>query len=295
MLGWRLLGAAAIVFPLLGIIWLDDQWNGGRPGIWLCPLAVLIGVAAAHELNQLLRLAKLPTSAAANLVAAAGVLLMSLMPLAWSHAPETAPLPAIGWTLFGLLLAVAVLFTAELIRYQVPGETLARLAGGMLIASYLGVMLGCLIQLRLIPPGRRGLVALLATLLIVKLSDTGAFFVGRSLGRHHFSVVSPKKTVEGVCGGIVAAMLVAWLIRDLLLPWLLPNSPRGGRLTYVAFGILLALAGLLGDLGESLLKRDVNQKDSSGWLRGLGGVLDILDSVLFAAPVSYLGWASGWL
>jgi phosphatidate cytidylyltransferase len=74
-----------------------------------------------------------------------------------------------------------------------------------------------------------------------------------------------------------------------------PDAPRGYLLAYVAYGASLAVAGLLGDLSESLLKRDVQQKDSSRWLRGLGGVLDILDSVLAAAPVSFLWWASGWL
>ena len=134
-----------------------------------------------------------------------------------------------------------------------------------------------------------------ATLLIVKLADTGAFFVGKSLGRTHFTPISPKKTVEGVVGGVVFAMLAAWLLRDVLIPYLLPTTPRGSHFAYLAYGASLALAGLLGDLSESLLKRDVQQKDSSQWLRGLGGVLDVVDSVLATAPVSFLWWVSGWL
>jgi phosphatidate cytidylyltransferase len=72
-------------------------------------------------------------------------------------------------------------------------------------------------------------------------------------------------------------------------------TPKVSWWVACAYGLSLALAGIAGDLAESLLKRDLGRKDSSGWLPGLGGVLDVVDSVLFAAPVGFLWWAAGWL
>jgi phosphatidate cytidylyltransferase len=295
MLRWRLLGALLILTPLLTLFWLDDQHNAGRPGIWVGPLALVVGLLAAQELNQLIARAGLPTSSTANLAGVACVLGASLVPLAWTEYPADCPIGKVGWTLMGLALAIGLLFAVGVFYYRAPGESIARLAGGSLVIVYLGVCLGLLFQVRLVQPGRLGLMALVATLLIVKLSDTGAYFVGRSFGRRHFTPVSPNKTLEGVLGGVGGAVLAAGLVWAWLLPVFVPQAPRGPLPAYLLYGATLALAGLLGDLSESLLKRDVQQKDSSSWLQGLGGVLDVLDSVLAAAPVSFLWWASGWL
>jgi phosphatidate cytidylyltransferase len=295
MLGWRLLGALLIATPLLGLLWLDDQCNGGRPGIWIGPLAVLVGLLAARELNALIGKAGLASSPTANLGGVVCVLGCSLLPLVRQEDHFGMPWGPLGWTLLGVTLAIGGLFGCELARYRVPGESIARLAGGCLVVVYVGMLLSFLIDLRLALPGRLGLVAVGSTLLVVKLADTGAFFVGKSLGRKHFTLVSPNKTVEGVVGGLALAMLGAWLLRDLVMPYLIPAAPRGSTAAYLGYGASLTLAGLLGDLAESLLKRDVQQKDSSTWLRGLGGVLDVIDSLLIAAPVSFLWWVSGAL
>ena len=295
MLRWRLLGALLILAPFLSLLWLDDQLNAGRPGIWVGPLALVFGVLGAQELNQLIARAGLPVSPTANLAGVVCVLGASMVPLAWTVYPADCPIGKVGWTLMGLALAIGLLFAVAVYYYRAPGESIARLAGGSLVIVYLGLCLGLLFQVRLVRPGRWGLMALVATLLVVKLSDTGAYFVGRSFGRRRFTPVSPNKTLEGVVGGIAGAVLAAALVRAWLLPTWVPEAPRGPLVAYLAYGASLAVAGLLGDLSESLLKRDVQQKDSSGWLRGLGGVLDVLDSVLAAAPVSFLWWASGWL
>jgi phosphatidate cytidylyltransferase len=104
-------------------------------------------------------------------------------------------------------------------------------------------------------------------------------------------VLSPGKTVEGAIGAVVFAILGAWFA----ITWLTPRitggvaaEPVGG---WIVFGFLVGIAGLLGDLAESLLKRDLGRKDSSGWMPGFGGVLDVLDSILLAAPVAYICWA----
>jgi phosphatidate cytidylyltransferase len=295
MLHWRLLGAFAILVPFLALLWLDDQWNAGRPGIWLGLVAVAFGLLAAQELSQMVRKAGLATSPTTNLAGVGVVMALTLVPLIPADYPADCPVGKLGWTLLGLAVAVAILFTTELYRYRVPGESIARLASGVFVIVYVGVMLSFLLQLRWLLPGRAGLMAVIATLLIVKLSDTGAFFVGRSWGRTHFTAISPKKTLEGVVGGVLVAMLAAWAVRDGLLPYFSPTALRGPHIAYFAYGVSLALAGLLGDLSESLLKRDVGQKDSSQWMRGLGGALDVMDSVLATAPVSFFWWATGWL
>jgi phosphatidate cytidylyltransferase len=109
-------------------------------------------------------------------------------------------------------------------------------------------------------------------------------------------VLSPGKTWEGAAGGVAAACLAAWACFRFLGPWLIGASYVQPPLWAVLiYGLVLALAGMAGDLAESMLKRDMQRKDSSTWLPGLGGVLDIIDALLVAAPVSYLCWIGGLL
>lgn len=293
MLRWRLLAAGFIIGPLLGLIWLDDQFHGGRPGIWLSSLAVVISVMAAHEVNQLWRHGGWACSPRVNLFAVACVTLASMIPLCWVEYPEGYGVSRQGWTLIGLAAALGLVFNAEIARYREPGESILRLAGGSFVVFYVGLNMGLLIQLRQVRPDRVGLLAVISTILIVKLSDTGAFFVGKAIGRTRFTAVSPGKTLEGLAGGVVFALLGAWFTRDILLAQLAPQEPRGSLGMFFAYGVTLMVGGLLGDLAESLLKRDVQQKDSSHWLPGLGGVMDIIDSLLATAPISFLWWASG--
>jgi phosphatidate cytidylyltransferase len=121
----------------------------------------------------------------------------------------------------------------------------------------------------------------------VKCGDIGAYAVGRLFGRTKLApVLSPGKTIEGSLGGLAfacaAAYFTFWAMAD--------STPK--RWGWLAYGLLVGTAGMLGDLAESLLKRDAGRKDSSTWMPGFGGVLDILDSVLLAAPVAYLCWVA---
>jgi phosphatidate cytidylyltransferase len=132
------------------------------------------------------------------------------------------------------------------------------------------------------------MVALASLIATVKMSDTGQYFVGRAFGRHKLAPrVSPGKTWEGVLGGVLFAVIGAGLAF-----WF---SGRFDLVGVICYAFALAPAGIIGDLAESLLKRDVGVKDSSTWMPGFGGVLDMLDSLLVAAPVAYLFWALGWV
>ena len=121
------------------------------------------------------------------------------------------------------------------------------------------------------------------------LSDAGAYFVGRRFGRTKLApAISPNKTVEGALGGVLtgaAACALAKLVFDTLIPGELARD-----LTYTVallFGIVLSVVAILGDLVESVLKRDADLKDASNMLPGVGGVLDTIDSGLLAIPVMY--------
>jgi phosphatidate cytidylyltransferase len=143
---------------------------------------------------------------------------------------------------------------------------------------YVGLCLGHLLPVRAMPEGE---FLIFALFLITWAGDTGAYYAGTSLGRHKLApAISPNKTIEGLAGGLVAAVLAA----SLAQVWFLPSLTNGDC---VALGGLLTTAGLLGDLAESAMKRGAGVKDSGSLIPGHGGMLDRLDSLLFTAPAFY--------
>jgi phosphatidate cytidylyltransferase len=160
---------------------------------------------------------------------------------------------------------------------------------------YIGVLISFWALLRLHFSNARGMVALLSMLVVVKMADVGAFAVGKNLGRHKMTpILSPGKTWEGAIGGLLTASVASWLFFTFAGPAIIDSTYRPpSALASVAYGLALALAGMIGDLAESLFKRDMQRKDSSTWLRGLGGVLDIIDAPLVAGPVAWFWWTTG--
>ncbi len=106
---------------------------------------------------------------------------------------------------------------------------------------------------------------------------------------------SPKKTIEGGIGAILFGCLGSYVSLVWLGPLVAGKSFVTPWWAWLSYGVVLTLAGMFGDLAESLLKREAGAKDSSRWLPGLGGVLDLLDSILFAAPLAYAMWAWGFV
>jgi phosphatidate cytidylyltransferase len=157
---------------------------------------------------------------------------------------------------------------------------------------YLGWLGGYLISLRLMPAGA-WLIWLV--LLAVFLADSAAYFIGQRFGKHKLSPrLSPKKTWEGYLAGVVAGTLGTALVAYLWGLWAGPDFPvtpwQGALL-----GLLISVLTTLGDLGESMLKRQSGVKDSSNILPGHGGVFDRIDSWLWAAPIGYyfILWVAG--
>jgi phosphatidate cytidylyltransferase len=182
---------------------------------------------------------------------------------------------------------VIAAFLLEMAVYREPGEAVTRVAFTAFAVIYLGVLATFLFQLRWLPdaPGdpNRARNALLLTIFVPKCGDIGAYCTGRMLGRHKMTpLLSPKKTWEGAAGGTMLAILTAVGVSSI------GQQPEFWIAKAIAFGFVVAIMGMLGDLAESLIKREGQKKDASQAVPGFGGVLDVIDSLLFAAPVSNL-------
>lgn len=186
----------------------------------------------------------------------------------------------------GLCLAFLLLAFLTLVRYREGFDAYGFFSRASLGLLYVGFLGAHLLLLRALPEGNSWLLVLTG---ITAGSDSGAYYCGRAFGKHKLSpLISPKKTIEGAVGGLLAGMVVSAVLAMFLfdtVPWsfLLPVA------------ILLGMVGIGGDLTESVIKRATSTKDSGTLLAGHGGILDRADSILFAAPVLYyllLAWGS---
>jgi phosphatidate cytidylyltransferase len=289
------LAAAGILGPLLLLCWLDDQWNFGRPGIWLAPLAGAVTLLAAAEMVAMARTGGYRPLGWTVFGGCLLPILAASIPLVVPGSLPGTPWASLGPTLIALMITVAMVLIGEMGRYREPGSSTINAALALLPVLYVALPMAMMVHLRLLHQDRWGLLAVVSVLWVVKLSDAGAYFAGRWLGTLKLSRrLSPNKTVEGVLGGLLAGSLASWFFFQLIVRWFAAEpSPAGPWWSWGLYGATLTVAGMLGDLSESLLKRDMEQKDSSSWLPGLGGVLDVVDSLLLAAPVGFLWWALG--
>lgn len=250
--------------------------------------AVLLGIVAAALW--------LGTPAVAVLIGA-GVLVAS-----WEIAGllRHIGLPPPAWLLYPLSLWLAIRLALPDAFQDVQWPLLAALTVGLLVATaaragfdrwcaavgaslYVGLGLSYYLALYLWPgvaTDHFGLRLVGLVLLAVVAGDTAAYFTGSAVGRHpFFPSVSPRKTVEGAAGGVVATILVAALAGPPLVDLAWPAA--------VGLAALIAVAAQGGDLVESALKRRAGQKDSSALIPGHGGLLDRIDSLVLVAPVAY--------
>jgi phosphatidate cytidylyltransferase len=269
-LGAILLGGAALA-GLLAVASAIGAWefyrmaraNGHLPMSDLgCAIAGMIPLAVHARYLGLVQ---------PRLTYLAVVLVILLSIVIWARGAAGKPLGAVATTVLGALYTGGLLSFGYALRYH--------------DYAIAGVQVGAV-------PIAAGAVLLGLPVLLTWASDIGAFFVGRTLkGPKLIPAVSPGKTVSGAIGGLVASVLLTWVyVRYALVPAAqLTISPRG----ILAFGVLVSIAAQLGDLVESLLKREAGVKDSGTLLPGHGGVLDRLDSLFFVLPVAYL--LLGWL
>ena len=301
MLRTRLMVGTLLIAALVGLCWLDHR--AAVPGTWLLPVLVAFTTLASQELLTLFAAKGLRPVAASVY---AGNLLVVLSPWAASAARnlESSNASAIGdsiasglaaeFVLAALAIAVALALLGEMARFGGPGRAAENLGASVFAIVYLGLLLSFAVRLRL----EQGVGALASLLIVVKMGDTGAYFCGKVFGSHRMSPrLSPSKTVEGAIGAIVFSAAASWAVFQWLVPLVSPpgriaNGP-GSSFAAIGFGVVLGVVGIVGDLAESLLKRDAACKDSSSWVPGLGGVLDMLDSILLAAPVAFACWRLG--
>ena len=287
MLRWRLIGAAGFIVPLLLLFFLDEAANFGRPGIWTTPLCCFMATVISLELTELLRdQSSAPVRWISAVIACLLVVACGL--------PDVLRLDfEVGrWGCIFVALAIGMLlaFVREMLLFDKLEHVVARMSVTIFTAVYAALPFLFLLSLRLEIGGKLGMFGVFSVLAVVKVSDAAAYFVGKSIGRTKMSPrLSPKKTVEGAIGGVVASVVAAWLLLTFAVPFI-DSGKSIAALPALIFGGAMAIAGIVGDLAESLLKRDSGRKDSSRWLPGLGGILDVADSVTFASPIAYIWW-----
>jgi len=247
------------------------------------PLTILLSIVAGIGAWEFARLAE---GAGHRPMMRTMVLLAALVPLALHAVRLGYTIPPIS----RIALLVPLLLTVALWRRGVEGKPMAAVATTLLGVWYTGGMLSFVYALRY----HRFAIGALAGALLVAfpvvitwLNDSGAFFAGKRFGKRKLMPsVSPGKTVAGAVGGLVISVLAAWVFaRFVLKPYAALGLSLGG---VVIFGVAISVAAQVGDLVESMLKREAGAKDSSTLIPGHGGVLDRTDSLLFTVPLGYV-------
>ena len=271
---------AVLIALTVGVLVVDQWLAPWYPFLFV--LVMTLAGLACFELRGLLDPVSRPPSWLCFASVLGLVTLNWVRPVAEWYGRNPDPWPWMAGLLAAALMAA---FVWEMSVFQNPGGAVYRIATALWMAGYLGLLPCFLIQLRWRGPstsgGDLGAVALALAVFVPKCADSGAYFTGRLIGKHPMApVLSPKKTWEGAVGGMIAAVAAAVGINRF-------GPILSDIAAEVGFGITVGFAAMLGDLAESLIKRDCGQKDASQAVPGFGGVLDILDSILFAAPVAY--------
>jgi phosphatidate cytidylyltransferase len=276
-----------------------DGWLAGLIGLPFYPClfggVMLLAVFACVELRALLR--GLAPPPAWLMIAAAVTVFLANWP---AHLVSGLKADSFGHVAFGPLLSelkadpfrhvafamaawVLIAFLYEMATYRPDNNAVTRLALFCFSLVYVGLLPAFLVQLRFSPEDdARGAAAVGALIAVTKGGDIGAYFTGRYLGRHRMTpLLSPKKTWQGFAGGLAASAGVSVGLHFV------KENLFGSLVEAVLFGLVLGVTGVLGDLAESLIKRDCGAKDASQVVPGFGGLLDVVDSVVFAAPVAY--------
>ncbi len=224
------------------------------------------------------------------------IVLASLPKLPGIHLPETFPLSH-----YPILLTVGICisFFRLVLRFEKHPATIADIASTIMGFIYVGWMPSHLILLRnLAPPGMEnisnplqqpGLAYVWVSLFIIWATDVMAYYCGKKWGKTPlYPEISPKKTVEGAVGGLVSAVFWAWVVVFTADNFFFPCHPFQFKIWQAPImGFVVSVASQLGDLCESLMKRDAGMKDSSDMIPGHGGFLDRGDSLLFGGPISF--------
>jgi len=279
MLKYRLIFGTLMTVFFTAVVILDGWLDGSLTtsiaddkhvqGTIFCILIVLLVVLAQFEFSRLAAAKKMKIFTPVSTIASILFSTSWYWPQLVEISPRTYLFFLSAFTLLGLVLY-------QYIRYGCSA-VLANCGANYFSIIYLGLLSAFCVAIRI----DFGPWPLLMFVFVVKSADIGAYAIGCLFGRHKFSPeISPSKTWEGMAGAVATAMMVAILFAvscDIMVWWLA-----------AIFGLCFAFIGQLGDLVESMIKRDAEQKDSANNVPGFGGILDIVYSPLIAAPFAYL-------
>lgn len=295
MLGWRLLMSAILVPSVVSLFWVDHRIG---PSAWvLLAFSLFVAFRNAFELTDLMAVRHMKP----NFRLSAALSLFVIL-AAWAHtffpedqfaahASNFSVLASLGFIGVALVVSFCVLLAWEAWRYESSGTSMESLGSNLITVLYAGGLMAVTAQLRWFPDPGTGYFVIASMIICVKAGDTFAYTFGRLWGKRKMAPkLSPGKTWMGLVGAIFGSTLGGWL-------WLtfggrlFASDPRPAALWIVIlYSVSIGLIGLTGDLCESLIKRDVQKKDSAALMPGFGGLLDLLDSPLFAGPFALLWW-----
>ena len=279
MLRHRLLFGILMTVAFIAIVafdgWIDGSLTLSKDddnqiqGTIFCILIALLAIPAQLELSKLAATKNLKIFAPVTIIASI------LLATSW-FVLQIIEIQAEIYFLYLLTFTLLIIFVYQHLNYGTAG-VLANCGINCFSILYLGLLSGFCFAIRI----DFGLWPLLMFVFVIKSADIGAYSIGTLFGKHKFSPkISPGKSWEGMAGAIGAAVIVAISFArscDIMSLW-----------TAIVFGFCFAFIGQLGDLAESMIKRDAEQKDSANKIPGFGGILDIIDSPLIAAPFGYL-------
>jgi len=263
MLKKRLLTALWGVPLVIVAVWFDE------PIPWFTALAAVAGFVAALEFYHMVGVSRIIPLAVCGLI-------LTLIFIVYPHFNVNLDL-----SLVSLILTAAVVLPMLLMLFVPKREGIFRhWAWTLTGVLYIGWLISCLVALRLEAGRDWVFLVLFATF----GSDTAAYFIGKAIGRHKMApAISPGKTWEGAVAGVLGAAVIGYLF-TLDTPLRLPLDYAHA----IILGVVISIFGQLGDLAESMLKRGTGVKDSGIIMPGHGGILDRLDSILFAGVIVYL-------
>lgn len=272
------LASSAVLWTLA----LGTIFTGWEPGFFL--LIAGLGLLGLWEFYTMLDHQKLPNFKVLGMLCGG---LLSAGTFYWFR--KVGPEQAYDFEVATLLFFLLVVFARQMFartRDVSPLETMAYTLFGLLYVPWLFSFVTKIVYL--FPRDEAGYVTghfyVLFLCVVTKFSDMGAYLTGSVVGKHLLIPhVSPKKTWEGFAGALVFSVA-----GSLALRWLMPNSLAVLSYGHAAIlGVGLGFAAIVGDLGESIIKRSTNSKDSGRLLPGIGGALDLIDSILFTAPLMF--------
>ena len=279
MLKYRLLFGTLMTIFFTAVVVLDGWLDGSITyraddnypiqGTIFCILIAVLLIPAQYEFSTFAKIKNFKYFTLFSIIA-------SFLFASASYWQQITSISLDMYIFFLCVLTILGLFLCQYFSYATT-DVLANCGINCFGIFYLGLLSSAVMAIRV----KFGVWPLLMFVYVIKSSDIGAYTIGSLFGRHKFSPnISPGKTWEGMCGAIGLAIVVGvgFAVICGIMSWPLA----------IVFGVCFAFIGQMGDLAESMLKRDAQQKDSSNHVPGFGGILDVIDSPLVAAPFAYL-------